>query len=106
MKSVTMKNFNSDVAWERRFDVPVSIGAKLVLEQTNEYEIVGIDMPEDRDHNCPWYTLIPINKTLKEYQKEYDKAAKRNYRMTVGEYPDFSFKVEALWFFSRNVMWE
>ena len=68
METVTMKNFNRDAAWERRFDIHVTVGTKLLVDRINEYEVVGIDMPEDMERNCPWYTLEPIGKTLEQYK--------------------------------------
>ena len=106
METVTMKNFDSDTAWDLRFDVPVTVGTKLLVDKANEYKVVGIDMPEDMEHNCPWYTLEPIGKTLEQYKRDYDDAAKKNLSMVAYQYPNFQFKVESQWFFSRNVSWE
>ena len=104
MRTYTMKPFDYEKAWEQRFDVNIAEGTEIVVDNEREYIVTKVIMPKNREENSPHYVLAPIGKNLKEHQRCHDVTAKKNsITMTVGKYPDFSFEIEAMWFFSRDV---
>lgn len=104
MRSYTMNPFDYKKAWEKRFDIDIAEGTEIIVDNEREYKVIKVIMPENREENSPHYILTPIGENLKEHQKCHDTAAKKNSTtMTVGKYPDFSFKIESMWFFSRDV---
>lgn len=104
MRSYTMDRYDDKKAWEQRFNLDITEGDEVVVDNEREYKVTRVIIPENRDDYSPHYILTPIGENLKEYQRDYDITAKKNPTlMTVGEYPDFSFEIEAMWFFSRNV---
>ena len=104
MRSDTMKPYDDKKAWEKRFDLYIKEGTELIVENQREYKVVKVIIPENRLEMSPHYVLTPIGKTLKEHKREHNELAKLNpHLMKVGVYPDFSFEVEAMWFFSRDV---
>lgn len=104
MKSYTMKPFDYEKAWEKRFDVDITEGAEIIVDNEREYKVLKVIMPESREEYSPHYILTPIGENLKEHQRCHDATAKKNPTiMTVGKYPDFSFEIESRWFFSRDV---
>lgn len=104
MRSYTMKPYDYKKAWEKRFDVNIAEGAEIIVDNEREYKVLKVIMPKNREENSPHYILTPIGNNLKEHQKDWDATVKKNpTTMTVGKYPDFSFEIEAMWFFSRDV---
>ena len=105
MITFTMKNYDRKEAWERRFEVveQVKEGSKILLDGSREYEIVRISTSEDGE--IPEFKISPIGKTLEKCQIEHDEVWAKNNpeELAAGEYPDFSFTVEAMWFFCRDV---
>lgn len=105
MITFTMKEFDRKEAWERRFEVAEQVkeGSKILLDDSREYEIVKVLTSEDGE--TPEFKVTPIGRTLEKCQIEHDEVwAKRNpEQVFVGVYPDFSFTVEAMWFFCRDV---
>lgn len=105
MKSYTMKPFDYYKAWEKRFDLDITEGSEVVLDEEREYKVLKVIEPDDKENYSFHYVLTPINDTLKDEKQSYDVLAKKNkYLMKAGEYPDFSFEVDSIWFFSRNVV--
>lgn len=99
MRSYTMKPYNDKEAWKRRFELDITVGDKILVDNEREYEVLKVIMPENKEGHSPHYVLMPIRDTLKEHQRDYDTTAKKNPTlMTIGIYPDFSFEVEAMWF--------
>ena len=89
---------------EKRFNLDITEGTEVIVDNQREYKVIKVIMPDNREQNSPHYTLTPIGDNLKEHQREHDAWAKKNpHLMKIGEYPDFSFEIEAMWFFSRNV---
>lgn len=104
MRSYTMNPFDYKKAWEQRFNLDVTEGMEVIVDNNKEYKIIKVIMPENREENSPHYVLTPIGENLKEHKREHDNCAKKNpHLIKVGEYPDFSFEIETMWFFSRNV---
>jgi hypothetical protein len=99
-----MNPFDYKKAWEKRFDVDIAEGVEIIVDNKREYKVVKVIMPKNREENSPHYILTPIGENLKEHQRSHDTSAKKNpWTMTVGKYPDFSFEIESMWFFSRDV---
>lgn len=105
--TVTMEKFDYGYAWENRFNIPVNSGDLLLVDGKRKFQIVDSVMPVEclRNSRCPWYKLKPVEDTLEDMKREYDKVARKNYGMTVGKYPDFTIDVESNWFFARDVRW-
>ena len=104
MRSYTMNPFDYKKAWEKRFDVDIAEGVEIIVDNKREYKVVKVIMPKNREENSPHYILTPIGENLKEHQRSHDTSAKKNpWTMTAGKYPDFSFEIESMWFFSRDV---
>lgn len=104
MRSYTMRPYDDKKAWEQRFSLDVTEGAEIIVDNEREYKVLKVITPKNREENSPHYILTPIGDNLKEHQRSYDATAKKNpATMTVGKYPDFSFEIEAMWFFSRDV---
>ena len=71
------------------------------MDQKKYFKIVDIlEDTTEEIRNQPYFKLIPIGPTLKEYQRKYDQ---KSASPKQAEYPDFSFTVEALWFLYRHV---
>lgn len=104
MRSYTMNPYYDKKAWEQRFDLDITEGTELIVDNQREYKVIKVITPENREENSPHYILTPIGENLSEHKREHDTWAKKNpHLMKVDEYPDFSFEIEAMWFFSRNV---
>ena len=104
MRSYTMNPYDDKKAWEKRFDLDITEGTELIVDNQREYKVIKVIMPENREKSSPHYVLTPIGENLNEHKREHDTWAKKNpHLMKVGEYPDFSFEIEAMWFFSRDV---
>ena len=104
MRSYTMRPFDYYKAWERRFDIDITEGTEVIVDEKREYKVSKVILPKNKEECSPHYILTPIGENLKEHQKCYDITAKKNPTlMTIGEYPDFSFEIESMWFFSRDV---
>ena len=104
MRSYTMRPYDDKRAWEQRFNLDIAEGTKIIVDGEREYKITKVIIPRNREENSPHYILTPIGENLKEHQRWHDETAKKYPKtMTVGKYPEFSFEIEAMWFFSRDV---
>lgn len=107
MTSYTMKPFDYNKAQKvaETTVLPLKVGTVVTVDDKQTYRITEIKLK--KNEGCyDRYVLCAIGDTLKEEQREHNRMAKKNPTLlTVGEYPDFSFEVCALWFFRRNVKW-
>lgn len=107
MTSYTMRPFDYNKAQKAAETtvLPLKVGTVVTVDDKQTYRITEIK--PKKDEGCyNYYVLCAVGDTLKEEQRQHNMMAKKNPSlMTVGKHPDFSFEVDALWFFSRNVKW-